>query len=328
MTKKTIIVTVSASFEKKETLLAALKKYAQSSNEQFCFWNEFAFTTEILPECDALLVFNTPAEKIRTICYPEKIVAFMMEPGITTEHPWMFKGLDQYHTIYSPVAQSSNTIGSHGFLGWYFNEDYSSLKKLEVPEKPRMMSCISSGLKQLRGHRQRLNFVRMIQQQFPQIDFFGKGSNFVPDKMDGLLPYRYSIAIENSSRPHYFTEKINDCFLTYTVPVYYGSKNIGQYFPERSFIQIDINKPEQAIKAIHNVLNGDDWQSRLEAVKESRELVLDKYQPLAGAAQAFRKIPSLSQKKEVVLQPVHPGLLKRIKTVLYQLAKPRGKQYK
>ncbi len=103
-----------------------------------------------------------------------------------------------------------------------------------------MISCISSGLKQLSGHRLRFDFVEKLQTQFPGIDFFGRGDNFIEDKMDGLLAYRYSIAIENSSQPHYFTEKINDCFLSYTVPFYYGCKNIGRYFPEKSFIRIDI----------------------------------------------------------------------------------------
>ena len=319
MTKDKTIVCVSASFEQGEVLLKTIKKYAQYSDKRFAYWDEFAFTADLLPDCDALLIFNTPAENIHTFCHPERVIAFMMEPGVREKHPWMFKGLDQYHKVYSPVGRSANTILSHGFLGWYSHHNFAFFKNLAIPEKTRSVSCIASGLQQLEGHRLRLSFIKTLQQQFGQMDFFGRDTHFLPDKMDGLLPYRYSIAIENSSQPHYFTEKINDCFLAYTVPVYYGCKNIGRYFPERSFVQIDIENPKQSIDQIQSLLVNDDWQSRLEAVKEARELVLTKYQPLAGAAAIFRETDAVSGKKNIVAKTVRTDLLKRLKTKLYQL---------
>jgi hypothetical protein len=136
----------------------------------------------------------------------------MMEPGVYHENPWMFKGLDKYEKVYSPIKRSPNTILSHGYMGWYFQHNWQFLSQLPVPEKTRSISCIASGQKQLKGHRLRTSFVDMLRNQKPQIDFFGKGSNYLPDKLDGLLPYRFSIAIENTSAPYYFTEKINDCF--------------------------------------------------------------------------------------------------------------------
>lgn len=319
MTKDKIIVCVSASFEQKEELLSTLKKYSQYSDERFAYWDEFAFTTDLLPECDAILVFNTPFEKIHTNCFPENNIAFMMEPGVKWKHPWMFKGLDQYYKVYSPIQQSGNTILSHGFLGWYFQQDHNYLKYLPVPGKTKTISCIASNLKQLEGHRLRLNFIKILRQRLPQTDFFGKGTHFLHNKMDGLLPYRYNIALENFSSPHYFTEKINDCFLCYTVPLYYGCKKIGKYFPEKSFITIDIQNPEAAIRKIEEVLLHDDWHSRLEAVKEARDLVLNKYQPLAGAANAFKQIQTSPEKKTIVLNPVHPGLREKISAAIYKL---------
>jgi Glycosyltransferase family 10 (fucosyltransferase) C-term len=321
MIKDKIIVCVSASFEQKEELLTTIKKYSQCADERFGCWGEFAFTTEILPECDAILIFNSPFEKISVTCFPENNIAFMMEPGVRWKHPWMFKRLDQFYKVYSPIRQSANTIPSHGFLGWYFQQDYRYLKSLAVPGKTKAISCIASGLKQLKGHRLRLNFIKILQQRLPQIDFFGKGNKFLPDKMEGLLPYRYSIAIENHSSPHYFTEKINDCFLSYTVPLYYGCTNIRDYFPEQSFIAIDIQNPEAAIRKIENVLLQDDWSARLEAVKEARHLVLNKYQPLAGAANALRQMPASPGKKTIVLKPVHRGLWESISAAIHKLVK-------
>jgi len=299
-------------FSKGKALFDTINKYAKHSNVQFAYWDEFAFTVDELPEYDASLIFNNPSAKKEITCYPENVIAFMMEPGVYAEHPWMFKGLDQYAQVFSPLSNSSNTVLSHGYLGWQFSQDYHFFEQLAVPEKKQVASCIASNLSQLKGHRLRLAFVNLLKKEIPTIDFFGKGSHFLPDKLDGLLPYRYSIAIENSSAPYYFTEKINDCFLAYTVPVYYGCSNIEKYFPEKSFIRIDITNSGKAIERIKEIILHDNWEERLEAVKEARDLVLNKYQPLAGAAAVLRETQSSMQKKRIRIAPVPQTIQKKI----------------
>ncbi|MES2329013.1 MAG: glycosyltransferase family 10 [Bacteroidota bacterium] len=316
MSNKKCIVTVNANFERGYELFTYIKRYAQYYDSHFCYWDEFAFTIDILPDTDALLVFNNPSEKIEAFCDPAHLLAFMMEPGGYIENPWMFKGLEKYGRVYSPIKRSSNTKISHGYLGWYFEHDWQFLSHLPVPEKTRAISCIASASKQLRGHRLRISFVEMLRKQKPQIDFFGKGSNYLPDKLDGLLPYRYSIAVENTSAPYYFTEKINDCFLAFTVPLYYGCKNIGKYFPERSFIKIDITEPEKALRIIEDALENNDWQDRLAALQEARELVLNKYQPLAGAAAILRETISCGLKQKIQVEPVKPTLIRQVKDIV------------
>ena len=315
MEEKKTIVLVSASFYKGDELFAYLKKYSKKSDGQFVYWDEFAFTLENLSDYDAVLIMNNPSEKMEITCFPENVIAFMMEPGFRVEHVWMFKKLQQYATVYSPLQNSANTVQSHGFLGWHLMHDYEYLSKLAVPEKTAMVSCIASDLTRFKGHRRRVDFIKQLQQEIPTIDFFGRGSNFLPDKFNGLLPYRYSIAIENASIPYYFTEKINDCFLAYTVPIYYGCKNIGKYFPERSFIHINIEEPFGAIEKIKQIVSEDDWKQRIGPLQEARQLVLNKYQPLAGAAGILRQIKP-TVKQAVLLKPVPLTLTKKIKKIL------------
>jgi len=73
----------------------------------------------------------------------------------------------------------------------------------------------------------------------------GKFSNTLHD---GLLPNddkihlynsMFSIAIESSSEVNYFTEKLIDCLLTKTVPIYWGCPNIGDFFDTRGIIQFE-----------------------------------------------------------------------------------------
>lgn len=314
MDKKTIVV-VNASFEQGATLFSWLKLYGKYYDEHFIYWDDFAFTVDFLPECDALLIFNNPSEIIKTKCFPENVLAFMMEPGNYKENPWMFEGLQQYAKVFSPLKNSANTVQSNGFLGWHVLRNWQTLTDLDTPQKTKEVSCIASVLRHFQGHRKRFDFINELQMEMPTIDFFGKGRTFIPDKMDGLLPYKYSIAIENTAAPYYFTEKITDCFLAYTVPFYYGCKNLLDYFPEKSFVFIDIDKPELAVKKIRDVLENDDWSARMDAIKEARYLVLNKYQPLAGAAEQLRSINTTS-KQQIQLKPVPDRLLRRLKNLL------------
>lgn len=312
------IVRVDASFEKGRSLFEWLKRYAEASDDHFLYWGEYAFTTDTVTECDAILVFNTPSVRIEAYSFPETVVAFMMEPGVQSEHPWMFKKLEQYARVYSPLKNRGNVIQSPGFLGWHVSPDWQQLSIQAIPLKQKSISCIASILTQFKGHRRRLDFIQQLKKEILSIDFFGKGSHFIPDKTEGLLPYRYSIAIENTSIPYYFTEKITDCFLSYTIPLYYGCKNIGQFFPEGSFIHINIEEPEKAIASIRDILQNDDWNDRIPALQEAREMVLNMYQPLAAAASIFSRIQT-SEKRKLLLEPVPPTFLRKAKDVFHNL---------
>jgi hypothetical protein len=319
--KDQIIVYVTGNFAGKDELYNWLKRYATDSDELFVYWNEheYVFTPYNIDSYDAVLVLNTPGKKLSITTDPGRTIAFMMEPGVRSLHPWMFKGTEQYTRVFSPIGSKPNIEPSHGFMGWYFDRNISDLASLPVPEKTGSLSCIVSSLKQLEGHRLRLNFVTNCKKEIPAMDLFGKGINYISDKMDGLLPYRYSLAIENASIPYYFTEKINDCFLAYTVPLYYGCRNIDKYFPPQSYIPVDINNTAAAIKTIKAIIENDDWNARLEAVKEARELVLNRYQPLAGCATALSTMPA-TQKRNIKLKPVHTSILQKLSGFINQLS--------
>lgn len=52
-----------------------------------------------------------------------------------------------------------------------------------------------------------------------------------PDnKAEALLPYEYSIAIENGRFEGYISEKLFDCFLCNTVPIYLGCTDVMKYY--------------------------------------------------------------------------------------------------
>ena len=53
---------------------------------------------------------------------------------------------------------------------------------------------------------------------------------YIKDKIEGLKDYRYHFVIENVRRDFWFTEKLIDCFVTGTIPIFWGCPGINGYF--------------------------------------------------------------------------------------------------
>lgn len=57
--------------------------------------------------------------------------------------------------------------------------------------------------------------------------------------------YQFSIVVENSRQTNYFTEKIMDCVLSKTIPIYYGCPNISEFFDTRGWIILESTEIEE-----------------------------------------------------------------------------------
>ncbi len=72
------------------------------------------------------------------------------------------------------------------------------------------------------------------------VDIMGRGySGTHFKKINSCKDYLFSIAIENCKEDYYFTEKLIDCFLTGTVPIYWGCPSIGDFFNLNGFYTFD-----------------------------------------------------------------------------------------
>lgn len=103
-----------------------------------------------------------------------------------------------------------------------------------------------------------------------RVDFFGSGSNKpIEYKIDALKEYMFSIVVENSIEADYFTEKILDCFLSGTIPIYVGSKTTSNYFDNDGIIYFE---GDEDLPSILEKLNNDLYESKIESVKNNFEL--------------------------------------------------------
>jgi hypothetical protein len=147
-----------------------------------------------------------------------------------------------------------------------------------IQRKSKLISAIGSKQTALEFHKVRtLILDRLEASPESGIDVFGKGRNYIENKLEGLIDYKYSIAIENSLTEHYWTEKISDCFLTLTVPVYLGSPNVSTYFPEASTLVVTRDDLEVGLNALLKRLSDEDYESRIPALLSSRNLILNQY---------------------------------------------------
>lgn len=182
------------------------------------------------------------------------------------------------------LAQDPKFIASPPYLYWLIGGgdrmlSFDSIKNLSF-QKTKEISCIANtDKKAFAGHIQRADFVHFLKKTNLPIDYYGgeKKHNKIKTKLEALEQYRYSIAIENSSTPFYFTEKITDCFLAGCMPFYYGAQNIADFFPKESFVWIDITRPKEAQKIIQSTLKEKLWEKNQDFILESRRRVLEDY---------------------------------------------------
>ncbi|MBD3813022.1 MAG: hypothetical protein IE917_12500 [Betaproteobacteria bacterium] len=140
-------------------------------------------------------------------------------------------------------------------------------------------------------HYHRARFMRELVELMPELDTFGRHSKRpLDDKADCLRAYRYHVAIENYIGEHHWTEKIADPFLGLTLPFYCGCPNLEAYFPEESFIRIDLHDAAGAAAVIREAIANREFDKRLPAIVEAKRRVMFEYNLFAVAAREIARL--------------------------------------
>ncbi len=88
----------------------------------------------------------------------------------------------------------------------------------------------------------------------------------------------FHITIENNMDDYYFTEKIIDCFRTYTIPIYWGTNRVLELFDKDGIIYLeDPSKLHQVVSA----LSPRDYWNRMAAMMRNYTLA-ENYMDPAG----------------------------------------------
>jgi GR25 family glycosyltransferase involved in LPS biosynthesis len=253
-------------------------------------WKDVAFVPGGGAQTDWTGIFNQPARRHVDFNASANRVFFAIGEPPTTLHRPLHLGQGAESTVFTCDSRLvANNDGARNYVltppmlrTWSVRRTFDQLREISVRDKPRRLSWVTSDAAMLPGHRKRLAFLRRLRPELA-FDLYGRGFHRVYDKWDVLAPYRYSIAFENVCAPWYFTEKLMDCFVCQTMPIYVGDPRIATCFPPESLIVIDPDAPD-VVDQIRSVVESDLWARNRDAILEAKHLVLNHYNVFAMLA--------------------------------------------
>jgi hypothetical protein len=277
-------------------------------------WGPYRFfIDQPIDECDWWVIYQGPLAVERTRCPPGNTLFISSEPPSLDRYSRSF--LKQFSTVitcqrrvrHPDVRLTQQALPWH--IGAYHQcpgkqpLTYDDFKALAV-EKTRCLSVVSSSKTLTRGHRLRLRFVQELQRRLKdKVDVFGRGIRDIDDKWEAIAPYRYHISIENSSVPHYWTEKLSDAYLGGALPFYHGCPNINDYFAHDALVPIDITDPRRSIDSIEAAIESSAFERAQPALTTARNQVLDQYNLFPMLARVFSEPRDASPLREVEIFP-------------------------
>lgn len=212
-----------------------------------------------------------------------KIIILPREPSIIYKNNTKLKHSYSYSNIYHVVTEPQ-----------FLQLNYDYLINLKYPEKTNLISSITSMKLHTPLAKKRVEFITKFCKNHPNImevfgnkwdnrlnkdykgalGYYHNNNNKSTTKYHGLKKYKYSLCIENSIEPNYFSEKFTDCILSWTIPIYYGCPNIDKYFPKNSFYKLDnLDSTQQLI----SIINKPITQKNITDLSLARTLILNKY---------------------------------------------------
>lgn len=191
------------------------------------------------------------------------IEPYSINPGV---YDAMRNGMyKHFHTVLSHNAELVMELPNgrlYDFGGcWIKPEDRA------IHEKTKGVSIIASDKKITFGHKLRHEVINTFGKRFDGI--YGRGYKFVENKIEGLKDFHYHVVIENERTPVWITEKVIDCFVTGTIPIYYGTDAIKSIFNPDGILFFENNMQLAECLA---TATPEYYQSKLSPIQENFEL--------------------------------------------------------
>jgi hypothetical protein len=259
------------------------------------------FVDRDVEECDFWVVVEGFPETQTCCCPPENTLLITMEPYSKLHYsPRFLRQFGAVLTFHRDIQHPKVIHSPFMSAPWMVSKNYDELKDTQNFTKDKVLSVICSSKAFYPGHVKRLEFVKNLAERL-DVDVYGRGINDFEGKWDVVAPYKYHVAIENSSLPDYFTDKLADSFLSWAYPFYYGCPNLGDYFPEGSFIMIDVDNFEESIEKIEKAIKDGVYEKSVGKIHTARELVLDRYNLFPAVVNIIHSLELKVAKKKLTL---------------------------
>lgn len=222
------------------------------------------FSPDIFPEDSSVVVDNPLYEE-----EGRKLVLLMFEPEAIIQALGETLALGhRFHRIYTCNAEILKAFPDTAvkILGNYTRMSAEEIASVDISKKEFKISFWTSskhGWPLAYGHKLRI-ILHTNQDKFPENCIFFRSEIpyngfFVPNvnisnpvlnydnKVNVLKDFQYSVTIENSRQENYFTEKLIDCLVMKTIPIYWGCPNVSEFFDTTGWILFE-SAPDLASK--------------------------------------------------------------------------------
>jgi hypothetical protein len=182
---------------------------------------------------------------------------------------YLHKNADKYSCVLYGSRNHRNIINVPLYIPYYissFNESYITENKIKpvqkVPDKD-VLIIISNKNGEFRN-----KFIEILEQNM-DVTFAGCyknniGGAFLPyynteEFQEYVGKFKFIVAMENSQEDTYITEKITHGILGGSIPIYWGSKRITDYFNSDRFIKIDNHSDIESVIIKMKTMTQDNW---------------------------------------------------------------------
>lgn len=213
-------------------------------------------TDSMVVYTDQCLPYVNPEVKLK--------IAWLIEPPeIST---FAYNWIRVNHSLFDIVlTHQKDLLGINDKFKFYpFGGCWINNNDRQIYDKNKLCSIVASNKQQTYGHCLRHDIIK----QLSNFDVYGNGYNPIQNKITSLKEYAFQIVIENCKKDYWFTEKLIDCFVTGTIPIYWGCQSIGNFFDVNGMI---IFNTIDELKEIINNLTVEKYQEMLPYVLNNFE---------------------------------------------------------
>jgi len=258
-------------------------------------------------------IYHTPIDVIDN---SNKKIFLQMEPDrINNCYHYLNLVKDKYDHIlcYDPSqVQSDKTIKLICGGSWINKEDTAnidtSLKKFQISNLcgTKRMTFAHNLRILLYNNQLQLNDYPIVFFRTP-LEGHGSGGYVLPDinnnptispkhsaKIDLFREFQFSIIIENSREKGYFSEKIIDCLITKTIPIYYGCINISDFFCTDGWIIIETDDIVNELSIKLKVLDTAYYERYKDVIEHNYKKAMNYNCVLTSSFKALNTIPYIN----------------------------------
>jgi hypothetical protein len=192
-------------------------------------------------------------------------VAWLLEPP--SIRPNIYKRVVEIDNKFDYILTFNRDLLRMGdkYLYYPIGGSWIARHKWGIYPKRKRVSIIVSEKRGARGHKMRHEVAEIAERL--GVDLMGRGYRTIQSKTEALSDYRYSIVIENCKLNNYFTEKLIDCLSQGTIPIYWGSPTVSDFFDMDGIITWTTVAELKAILSRES--SDQDYQDRLHAVRNN-----------------------------------------------------------